>query len=202
MSTVLLIAPGLVGLDLGAEGLTVVEAKTEAEGLARASEQVDAVLLAGPWAALVPRLREVSGAVVVLLGCDDEACVDSGVSHGADDFVSRASGAREIALRLRVLFRRNAQRLGFDAARGRFRLGQRELDLSATEQALFSALFEHTGFVCTRAELTRRVWGDQAVHSRTLDNHVMRLREKLGTAGRLVESVRGVGYRLSREALP
>jgi two-component system phosphate regulon response regulator PhoB len=122
------------------------------------------------------------------------------VSHGADDFVSRASGPREIALRLRALRHRKTV-VAFDTARGRFLMGGRELDFSTTEQALFSALFENTGFTCTRSELVRRVWGAQPVHSRTLDNHVMRLREKLGPAGRLVESVRGVGYRLSRDVL-
>lgn len=188
---------------LGARGLRVSSTGCQNEGLSLAAARPDVVLLCGSWAALVPSLRARTDSAVLLLGCADEACVELGVSHGADDFVSCSTDVREISLRVRAaLARRSRAVLTFDELRGRFRLGDRELDLSVVEQALFTVLFEHVGFACTRDELTRRVWPEQDVRSRTIDNHVMRLREKLGPGGRLVESVRGVGYRLSREALP
>ncbi|MFZ5445853.1 MAG: response regulator transcription factor [Myxococcota bacterium] len=193
--------PGALVAELSAQGLRVELAGRDDALELFITRRPDAVLLEAAEASLVPTLRRAGARAVVLLGCDDEACVDTALHAGADDFVLRASGAREIALRLRsVLVKQGVHAtLSWNVERKRFMLGPRELDLSPIESSILGCLFENAGFVCTREELGRYVWAGVAVHSRTLDNHVMRLREKLGAASAGIEAVRGVGYRLSRK---
>jgi two-component system phosphate regulon response regulator PhoB len=77
----------------------------------------------------------------------------------------------------------------------------REVHVSALEMRLLIHLFQSQGCVRSRKDLLRDVWGYQPdVNSRTVDAHVKRLRDKLGLAGRLIETVRGLGYRLAEVA--
>jgi two-component system phosphate regulon response regulator PhoB len=74
----------------------------------------------------------------------------------------------------------------------------REIHVSALEMRLLIHLFQSQGYVRSRRDLLTEVWGYQPdVNSRTVDAHVKRLRDKLGPAGRLIETVRGLGYRLA-----
>jgi two-component system phosphate regulon response regulator PhoB len=74
----------------------------------------------------------------------------------------------------------------------------REVHVSALEMRLLIHLFQAQGYVRSRKDLLTEVWGYQPeVNSRTVDAHVKRLRDKLGEAGRLIETVRGLGYRLA-----
>jgi two-component system, OmpR family, phosphate regulon response regulator PhoB len=74
----------------------------------------------------------------------------------------------------------------------------KEVHVSALEMRLLIHLFQAQGFVRSRKDLLTEVWGYQPeVNSRTVDAHVKRLRDKLGSAGRLIETVRGLGYRLA-----
>jgi two-component system phosphate regulon response regulator PhoB len=76
-----------------------------------------------------------------------------------------------------------------------------ELSVSVLEMKLLTHLFEHRGQLRSRRELLRHVWGYQPeVTSRTVDTHVKRLRDKLGAAGELIQTVRGIGYRLADDA--
>jgi two-component system, OmpR family, phosphate regulon response regulator PhoB len=73
-----------------------------------------------------------------------------------------------------------------------------EVVLTALEFRLLRTLLERTDRVQTREVLLSDVWGIQAdIHTRTVDTHIKRLREKLGPAGDIIETVRGVGYKLS-----
>src|SRR6185436_14214416 len=73
-----------------------------------------------------------------------------------------------------------------------------EVPVSALEMRILVYLFDARGIVRTRQDLLTQVWGYQPeVNSRTVDTHVKRLRQKLGSAGRLIETVRGLGYRLA-----
>jgi len=74
----------------------------------------------------------------------------------------------------------------------------RKVDLTTTEFKILSILAERPGWVFSRDEILSRLWGDEkAVIDRTVDVHVTNLRKKLGKAGRLIENVRGVGYKVS-----
>jgi two-component system phosphate regulon response regulator PhoB len=132
---------------------------------------------------------------------------------GADDFVAKPIGIRELSLRLKAVLRRHGE--GRDHARV-LRIGPFAIDtveetvtcegepirLTAVEFRLLEHLARNSGQVQDRRELLARVWrwcdtgGERGGVSRTVDTHVKRLREKLGPAADLIETIRGVGYRL------
>lgn len=132
-----------------------------------------------------------------------------GLELGADDYVVKPFSPREIALRIRNILRRNTNsentgpvRVGslvIDLEGHQVSLSGRTLPLTATEFKLLVLLFQRRGRVQTRDELLNVVWGyDYMGYGRTVDAHIKRLREKLGEASVMVETVRGVGYRFTK----
>ena len=132
-----------------------------------------------------------------------------GLELGADDYVVKPFSPREIALRIRNILRRNTNsektgpvRVGslvIDVEGHQVSLSGRTLPLTATEFKLLVLLFQRRGRVQTRDELLNVVWGyDYMGYGRTVDAHIKRLREKLGEASVMVETVRGVGYRFTK----
>ncbi len=132
---------------------------------------------------------------------------------GVDDFVAKPFSVRELALRVRAVLRRaspaptqSAPRLAIgalvvDRARHRVLVGGREIALTALELKLLDHLATHRDRVQSREVLLERVWGlDPDMETRTVDTHVKRLRAKLGEAGTLIETLRGVGYRIRDSA--
>lgn len=132
---------------------------------------------------------------------------------GADDFIAKPIGGRELALRLKAVLRRHADeprrvrfiRVGpftIDTRRETVSCHGEPLSLTSVEFRLLEHLARNSGQVQNRRELLARVWrwcdasGDRAGVSRTVDTHVKRLREKLGSESQLIETIRGVGYRL------
>ena len=92
--------------------------------------------------------------------------------------------------------------LTLDAATHRVNWRGQPLKLGPTEFKLLNYLMKHPERVHSRAQLLDKVWGDHVfIEERTVDVHVKRLREALGMAGALIETVRGAGYRLSAQAL-
>jgi len=88
--------------------------------------------------------------------------------------------------------------LALDAQTHRVSYQEQELKLGPTEFKLLCYLMSHAERVHSRAQLLDKVWGDHVfIEERTVDVHVKRLREALGAAGMLVETVRGAGYRLT-----
>jgi DNA-binding winged helix-turn-helix (wHTH) protein len=86
--------------------------------------------------------------------------------------------------------------ISIDRSALRATIGGRELELTATEYKLLLTLIERRGRVQTRPQLLETVWEDQPdIQTRTVDMHIQRLRTKLGDAGRMIETVRGFGYR-------
>jgi two-component system phosphate regulon response regulator PhoB len=128
---------------------------------------------------------------------------------GADDFVGKPWVHRELALRILAVLRRyRPPRAGradhlelgpfrIDVARHRVVVDGDEISLTALEFRLLLDLAQHRGRVQQRQDLLERVWRYPGeIETRTVDTHVKRLREKLGPAGRWIETVRGVGYRM------
>ena len=132
---------------------------------------------------------------------------------GADDFIPKPIGGRELALRLRAVLRRHSnERKGTPVLRvGPFTIDTRgqtvtchgeALRLTSVEFRLLEHLARNSGQVQDRRELLARVWkccdasGEPPGHSRTVDTHVKWLRAKLGADSKLIETIRGVGYRL------
>jgi two-component system, OmpR family, phosphate regulon response regulator PhoB len=132
-----------------------------------------------------------------------------GFELGADDYVAKPFSVRELLLRIkRSLDRRTSPDVSIMASTGsllridreahRVFVGEDETEVSALEFRLLLALFDQQDRVLTRDRLVKLVWGsDTTVCMRTVDAHVKRLRSRLGSAGACVETVRGVGYRLS-----
>ena len=130
-----------------------------------------------------------------------------GVELGADDYVTKPFSVRELLLRINAVLRRSGGERVASLAIGELRVdreahrvlvAEEEVALTSLEFKLLVTLLERRERVQTRAVLLSDVWGlDAELETRTVDTHVKRLREKLGGAGRFIETVRGVGYRLS-----
>lgn len=137
-----------------------------------------------------------------------------GFELGADDYVVKPYSMRELILRVRALLRRAHRsertegetavatigRLKVDGDAHRVWVDRHEVDLTALEFRLLQALLSRRGRVQSREALLSDVWGIVAeVTTRTVDTHIKRLREKLGSAGAYIETLRGVGYRFTAE---
>jgi two-component system catabolic regulation response regulator CreB len=162
------------------------------------------------------RRRGQGTAIIVLSSRDDEADRVAALETGADDYVTKPFSPREIVARVRAVLRRVAPAaaappagketadpmpLTVDEATRRATVKGRLMDLTRVEFDLLSCLLGAPGRVFTRAQLIDRVWGDGfAITDRTVDSHVKGLRKKVAEAGGdagLVETVRGVGYRVT-----
>lgn len=132
-----------------------------------------------------------------------------GLELGADDYVTKPFSPREIVLRVQAVLRRAASPdlpreevleigpIKIDRAKHEVRIEGRACDFTATEFKLLSVLMERRGRLQSREVLLNDVWGyESAIDTRTVDTHVRRLREKLGPAADLIETVRGFGYRM------
>jgi two-component system phosphate regulon response regulator PhoB len=150
--------------------------------------------------------REVG--VILLTSRREEPDRIRGLSLGADDYLTKPFSPQELSLRVTALLRRlgspavsagstlSAGPIAIDRSAHRVTIDSRELTLTATEYKLLLTLIERRGRVQTRPQLLETVWEAQPdIQTRTVDMHVQRLRSKLGDAGKLIETVRGFGYR-------
>jgi len=154
-----------------------------------------------------PRLAGLP--VIMLTAKSEEVDRVVGFELGADDYVTKPFSPRELVLRVKALLRRSHEAaassvplergpLRLDPERHRCAVKGEEVELTAKEFQLLEVLMRRPGRVMTREKLLDEVWGsDIAVTSRTIDTHLKRLREKLGVAADLIQTVRGLGYRFA-----
>lgn len=166
------------------------------------------VALARRWRA-DPRTKAIP--ILMLTARGDEADKVSGLDAGADDYITKPFSTQELLARIRAVLRRRAPEkteetvtlgaLVLDGAAHRVSWQGRPLKVGPTEFKLLHFLMQHPERVHSRQQLLDRVWGDHVfIEERTVDVHVKRLREALGpTAGALVETVRGAGYRITAQ---
>jgi|SRR5439155_11012092 len=165
-------------------------------------------------------LREVRGEsatrdlpVIVLTARSAEMDKLLGFEHGADDYLTKPFGPRELVARVQALLRRaqpSRNESGF--AVGELNVSTlarevlyrgRKLSLTPREFELLAFLARHAGRVLSREELLRKVWGyDYVGETRTVDVHVRRLRAKLEDKGKLIQTVTGAGYKFAAAAGP
>ena len=155
-----------------------------------------------------PELKD--GPVMMLTAKDTELDTVRALDMGADDYLTKPFGMMEMVSRVRVMLRHVGKHLQSQHAealkcgpltlwpsRREVTLNGEELQLTMREFDLLEFLMRSPGEVFTRETLLQRVWGwDFDGGSRTVDVHVQTLRSKLGDAADLIETVRGVGYRL------
>lgn len=134
-----------------------------------------------------------------------------GFELGADDYVTKPFSPRELVLRAKAILRRKQipqedqkiiqiGNLLIDADRHQVSIQNRVVYLTSTEFKLLYELASRRGRIQTRENLLNKVWGyTYEGYARTVDTHVRRLREKLGSMGDWIETVRGVGYRFRDE---
>ena len=199
------------------DGFEVSEAASLQKARALAGEAdlviLDLVLPDGNGLDFLRSLRSRSDVpVIVLTSRDEETDRVVGLEIGADDYVLKPFSPREVAARVRAVLRRAAKSsepeekplragtLFLDARSRKAAVGEKELALSRTEFNLLALFLRSPGRVFERGQILDAVWGsDVVVGDRTVDVHVKALRRKLEEAGgdpRVLETVRGVGYRL------
>ena len=146
--------------------------------------------------------------ILMLTARGDEPDKVAGLDAGADDYITKPFSTQELLARIRAALRRRTPEsasdavtvgaLVLDSATHRISYQDQELKLGPTEFKLLQYLMKHAERVHSRSSLLDKVWGDHVlIEERTVDVHVKRLRESLGTAGAMVETVRGAGYRLT-----
>jgi len=214
----------LVSLYLSNEGFTVEHIADGAEAIAAVERLhpslviLDLMLPGMDGVEICRRLRQRTDALPIVMLTARDAEVDRvvGLELGADDYITKPFSPRELVARVKAILRRSARapsRAGdagdplrvadveIDEARHRVTAGVAEITLTAKEFDLLAFLARNRGIVFSREKLLDRVWGyERPVDTRTVDSHVKSLRHKLGEAGSVVKTVRGVGYKVDAGA--
>ncbi|PTX91929.1 DNA-binding response regulator [Verrucomicrobia bacterium LW23] len=209
----------IVSMNLKAAGYTVVSADNGATGLAKARAELPALIILD---LMLPQMSglEICKAldkepttrsipVIMLTAKAEEVDKIVGLELGADDYITKPFSPRELVLRVKSVLRRGSDKveteekivigeLELDHARHEVTIQGKPVELTATEFKLLALLMERRGRVQGRDRLLNDVWGyESVIDTRTVDTHVRRLREKLGALANYIETVRGVGYRIS-----
>ncbi len=155
-----------------------------------------------------PKLKRVP--VIFLTAKAEESDRIQGLETGADDYLCKPFSTKELILRIQTILRRvhdgaaetprllTAGGIVLDGERHTVMVGGAPVELTATEFKLLRLLLERRGRVQTREHLLINVWNyETEIETRTVDTHVRRLREKLGTEAEWIETIRGVGYRFA-----
>lgn len=164
-----------------------------------------------PGVILLERMRErgLETPVLMLTARGEARDKVEGLRRGADDYLTKPFLVEELLARLEALLRRSGPKrvirrgpLVLDLDRFEVQLEGRPIPLTRREFELLAFLARRPGRVYTREELLEAVWGEYLGTPRTVDQHILQLREKLGEdpkAPRFLETVRGVGYRFREE---
>lgn len=148
--------------------------------------------------------------VIMLTAKDSEMDKVRSLDDGADDYIVKPFGVMELLSRIRAVLRRSEKKhkqeqlalgpIDMDVARREVKVGEEHVTLTNKEFRLLQFLLSNPGLVFTREQLLDSVWDTgYAGDTRTVDMHVRTLRVKLGEAAVLLQTVRGVGYKLAEE---
>lgn len=155
--------------------------------------------------------RTMNIPIIMLTARGEEADKVAALEAGVDDYVTKPFSPRELLARIRAVIRRRAPQctddvvevagLKLDPAARRLTCGRSVIELGDIELNMLHFFMTHPERIYSRAQLLDEVWGDQAfVEERTVDVHIRRLRQALAPVGheRLIDTVRGMGYRFRR----
>lgn len=212
-----------IDYNLTKESFKVVQAGSIEEGeKALASNQIDVIILdlMLPDGSGLTLCRDIKSddktkhiPIIILTAKTEEVDRVVGFELGADDYVTKPFSVRELILRVKAILKRGPTSnnnseddeysfgeltLNFEAHQAY--INGNEITLTALEFRLLKHLIDRKGRVQTRDQLLEDVWGYSSdVTTRTVDTHIKRLREKLGSVGNHIQTIRGVGYRFSRD---
>lgn len=205
------------------ETYTLAASGFEAEGFARPEDfwaamektcpeliVLDIMLPGEDGISILKKLRtraETAGVPVIMAtakGTEYDKVI--GLDLGADDYLAKPFGMMEMVSRVKAVLRRTGTKTGgsliagsieIDRLSHRVRVNGTEVNLTLKEYELLLLFCENPGMVFTRDSLLEKVWGiGFAGETRTVDVHIGTLRMKIGEAGNMIETVRGVGYRM------
>ena len=148
--------------------------------------------------------------VIMVTAKTEEFDVVLGLELGADDYIKKPFSPRELVARVKVVLKRYKQAastsskkiilgdfLSIDPEKFEVLVEDEKIHLTSTEFLILKILAEKQGWVFSREKILDLLWGDEKdVFDRTVDVHIKNLRDKLGTAGKLIKNIRGVGYKL------
>ena len=209
----------LVRYNLAKEGYEVICATTGEEGLGVAKSKLPTLvvldlMLPGVDGLEVCRLLKTDPKtrhipIVILTARSEEADIVAGLELGADDYITKPFSPRVLVARVRTVLRRMMKEPVSETATVKIHdvvihPGRHEVlvegvpvELTYTEFGILHFLARHPGWVFTRSQIVDAVKGDDyPVTDRSVDVQIVGLRKKLGSHGRYIETVRGVGYRL------
>ena len=212
-----------IDYNLTKESFKVVQAGSIEEGeKALVSNQIDVIILdlMLPDGSGLTLCRDIKSddktkhiPIIILTAKTEEVDRVVGFELGADDYVTKPFSVRELILRVKAILKRGPTSnnnseddeysfgeltLNFEAHQAY--INGNEISLTALEFRLLKHLIDRKGRVQTRDQLLEDVWGYSSdVTTRTVDTHIKRLREKLGSVGNHIQTIRGVGYRFSRD---
>ncbi|MDA7690587.1 response regulator transcription factor [Gammaproteobacteria bacterium] len=207
--------------NISREGYKVVSASSLSEGKEQINSSDFSLILLDlmlPDGSGLDLCREIksdkdksSTPIIILTAKDDEVDKVVGFELGADDYVTKPFSVRELILRIKAILKRGESKketleiqrqfgeLTMDVDSHEVFVNSEQIILTALEFRLLRQLVDRRGRVQSREQLLSDVWGYSAeVTTRTVDTHIKRLREKLGTMGKYVQTIRGVGYKFSR----
>ena len=207
--------------NISREGYKVVSASSLSEGKEQINSSDFSLILLDlmlPDGSGLDLCREIksdkdksSTPIIILTAKDDEVDKVVGFELGADDYVTKPFSVRELILRIKAILKRGESKketlevqrqfgeLSMDIDSHEVFVNSEQIILTALEFRLLRQLVDRRGRVQSREQLLSDVWGYSAeVTTRTVDTHIKRLREKLGTMGKYVKTIRGVGYKFSR----
>ncbi|MFA4034495.1 winged helix-turn-helix domain-containing protein [Blautia stercoris] len=152
-----------------------------------------------------PKTRDIP--VIMVTAKEAEYDKVRGLDSGADDYITKPFGMMEFISRVKAVLRRSKKQmkdillscgnLSIDVERHQVLDGERQVELTYKEFEMLRYLMENQGIVLTRDKLLEHIWGyDFDGETRTVDVHIRTLRQKLEESGALIETIRGVGYRI------
>ena len=152
-----------------------------------------------------PSTREIP--IIMVTAKEAEYDKVRGLDGGADDYITKPFGMMEFIARVKAVLRRTqknaedkifyCENLSVNIDRHEVLDGKRKVELTYKEFEMLRYLMENQGIVLSRDRLLERIWGyDFDGETRTVDVHIRTLRQKLGNSGSLIETIRGVGYRI------
>ena len=209
----------LISFNLKAAGYHVVTALTGEEALKRCEVErpslvlLDIMLPGEDGLTILRRLRDSAETrkipIIIVSAKSGEADAVRGLDSGADDYITKPFGVSELISRVKAVLRRtdgaapnnySVGGISLDDGRRLVCAEGRQCALTYTEYELLKALVSNCGMVLSREKLMVLVWGtDFAGESRTVDVHVKTLRQKLGSCGDLIKTVRNVGYKIEMQ---